>query len=49
MVNVFSNLNIAMYHAFIKEHAHMLPTIYLPLDDFIGDQSGEGVDDQNAK
>jgi hypothetical protein len=45
MVNVLSNLNISMCHAFIKEHAHMLPTIDLPLDDFISDQSGDGADD----
>ncbi len=49
MVNVFSNLNISMCHAFIKEHAHMFPTVDSPLDDFIGDQSGEGVDDQNEE
>ncbi len=49
MVNVFSNLNISMCNAFMKEHAHMLPTIDLPLDDFIGDQSSGGIDDQNEE
>jgi hypothetical protein len=49
MVNVLSNLSIFMCHAFIKEHAHMLPTIDLPLDDFIGDQSGDGANDQNEE
>jgi hypothetical protein len=49
MVNVLSNLSISTYHAFIKEHAHMSPIVDLPLDDFIGDQSGDGANDQNEE
>jgi len=46
---VLSNLNISTYHAFIKEHAHMPPIVDLLLDDFIGDQSGDGANDQNEE
>ncbi|CAM6036110.1 unnamed protein product [Sphagnum compactum] len=43
MVNVFSNLSIAMCHAFVKEHAHMPLVVDLPSDD---SKSNELLDDQ---
>ncbi len=33
MVNVLSNLNIALCHAFIKDLTFMLPTVDLPVED----------------
>ncbi len=43
MVNMFSNLSIAMCHAFIKEHAHMPLVVDLPSND---SESNELLDDQ---
>jgi hypothetical protein len=43
MINMFSNLSIAMCHAFIKEHAHMPLVVDLPSND---SGSNELLDDQ---